>query len=228
MEGWALIGCRPGFLGDCVAGGPLIAQWPNASGDLAVGTVAIRSSRNLIYAQITQAQATAVSGSQTVCLPNGTCVTVTTPGEQPAQSTLPPNLLILDADNLTVRERIQLSEGLAGRSVFSADESMLYSISDSGVMVFSMAQLDRAPRAVAGAEDVVFRGNFCNSGPITQTVDITDPSGNSTPFQIVPAARLEFRRHHHQSLGRSNARPREDHHRPHHDRQPDRHQGHSI
>jgi uncharacterized protein (TIGR03437 family) len=163
MTGWALIGCGFGFLGDCTAGGPLIAQWPNSSGDLSVGSVAIRSSKSLIYAQIAPTAST----------------TNTNP--------LPPNLLVLDADNLTVRERIQIPENLAGKSVFTADESVLYSISDSGLTIFPMAALDKAPRVTASAEDVMFRGNFCNSGPISQQIDIVDPAGNATPFQICVA-----------------------------------------
>ena len=51
-------------------------------------------------------------------------------------------------------------------------------------LVLPMAQLDRAPRVTASQEDVVFRGNFCNGGAITQTIDVTDPSGNAVPFQI--------------------------------------------
>jgi len=184
MTGWALFGCGTGFLGDCVASGPLLAQWPNGSGALNVGSVAIRSSQSLIYAQLNPAAPKAPSNSQTVCLPNGTCVTVTTPGATPPPSTVPPNLLVLDADNLNVRDRIQLPENLAGRSVFSSDESVLYSISDSGVMVFSMAQLDKAPRIAASQPDVVFRGNFCNSGPITQQINVTDPAGHAVPFQV--------------------------------------------
>ena len=187
MTGWALIGCGLGFLGDCTATGPLLAQWPNAAGTLNVGSVAVRSSKSLIYAQFISKAPTTTSGSQTACLPNGTCVTVTTPGSTTAQSTLPPNLLILDADNLTVRERVEIPENLAGRSVFNADESVLYAISDSGIMVLPMAQLDRAPRAVPSTEDVVFRGNFCNSGTITQEISVVDPSGNATPFQICAA-----------------------------------------
>ncbi len=185
MTGWALVGCGTGFLADCTATGPILAQWPHASGALNIGSIAIRSSKALIYGQISQEGQKAASDSQTVCLPNGTCVTVTTPGATPPPTTAaPPNLLILDADNLTVRDRIQLSENLAGRSVFNSDESVLYSISDSGVMVLSMAQLERAPRVVASQPDVVFRGNFCNSGPITQQIDVTDPSGNAVPFQV--------------------------------------------
>ena len=188
MAGWALFGCGPGFLGDCLATGPLLAQWPNASGVLNIGSIAIRSSKKLIYAQMTQLPPKPTSGSQTVCLPNGTCVTVTTPGTTtPAQSTVPPNLLIMDADNLTVRERIQISENLAGRSVFNSDESVMYAISDSGVMVLPMADLDKAPRVAAGVEDVVFRGSFCNSSAITQQIEVVDPAGNATPFQICAA-----------------------------------------
>ena len=148
MTGWALVGCGTGFLGDCTAEGPLLAQWPGATGKLNVGTVAIRSSKKLIYVQITD-EAPASSASQTLCFPNGTCVTLTTPGATPPSNPVPSNLLVLDADNLNVRERIQLPENLAGRSVFNADESVLYSVSDSGVMVFNMAQLERAPRVVS-------------------------------------------------------------------------------
>jgi hypothetical protein len=64
----------------------------------------------------------------------------------------------------------------------------MYSISESGVTVFfPMAQLNQAPRVVPSQEDVVFRGNFCNSGPITQQLDVVDPAGNATPFQICVA-----------------------------------------
>ncbi len=185
MIGWALIGCGVGFLGDCTATGPLLAQWPNASGALNIGSVAIRSSASLIYAQITQQGTKPTSGAQTACLPNGSCVTITTPGTTTsAQSAAPPNLVILDADNLTVRDRIQLPENLAGRSIFNSDESVLYSISNSGVMVLPMEQLNRAPRVTASVEDVVFRGDFCNSSTLTQQLDIVDPAGNAIPFQI--------------------------------------------
>jgi uncharacterized protein (TIGR03437 family) len=184
MTGWALFGCGRGFLGDCNAAGALLAQWPNAAGDLNVGSMAIRSSKALIYAQMAQQPPKSSGDKQTVCLPNGTCVTVTTPGTSAPPSSVPPNLLIMDADNLTVRERIQLPENLAGRSIFNSDESIMYSISDSGVVVLPMAALDKAPRVIASQEDVVFRGTFCNGGAITQQIDVVDPSGNATPFEI--------------------------------------------
>ena len=111
---------------------------------------------------------------------------MTTPGTTPAPAanTIPPSLLVLDADNLTVRDRIQLPEYLAGRSVFNSDESVLYAISDSGVMVLPMDQFDRARRVVPTVEDVVFRGNFCNTTALVQEFDVVDPSGQATPFQV--------------------------------------------
>jgi uncharacterized protein (TIGR03437 family) len=186
MTGWALVGCGIGFLGDCTAGGPLVAQWPNSAGSLNVGSVAVRSSKNLIYAQITAKGTTVTKPPTQTCLPDGTCITISVPppATTPGPS-VPTNLMVLDADNLNVRERIQIPENLAGRSVFNSDESVLYAISDSGVTVFPMAQFETAPRVVASSEDVVFRGNFCNgSAPITQQIDITDPSGGRTPFDI--------------------------------------------
>jgi len=162
MTGWTLFGCGIGFLGDCTATGPLLAEWPNASGDLNVGSVAIRSSKALIYAQIAPQSASSTAA-------------------------VPPNLLVLDSDNLTVRERIQIPENLAGRSVFNSDESVLYSISDSGVTVFNMATLEKAPRVGASVEDVIFRGNFCASNSLSQQIDVLDPAGNATAFEVCVA-----------------------------------------
>ena len=185
MSGYVLFASGPGFLGDRTAMGPIVAQFPGAGGSLNVGSVAIRSSKGLIYGQIIQGSVPPTSTSQTQCFDSGICVTTTTPGTTaPTSSTAPSNLMVMDADNLNVRDRIQIPENLAGKSVFNSDESVLYSISDSGVTVFPMAQFDKAPRVTASLEDVVFRGNFCNSGAITQTIDIADPSGNAVPFQV--------------------------------------------
>ena len=155
-----LFGCSIDLQGHCPPGDPLISRWPTTSGDLNIGSAAVRSSKGLIYAQIPPA------GSQT---------------------SLPPNLMVFRAGNLTVVDRIQIPENLAGRSVFSSDESVLYSISDSGVTVFPMSGFDAAPRVVASAEDVSFRGSLCNSGSVTQQIEVRDPAGNATPFQICAA-----------------------------------------
>jgi uncharacterized protein (TIGR03437 family) len=136
------------------------SQFGNAAGLLNVGSSVIDSSRNLIYAQIP------VSGT-------------------PATgNTNPPILLVVDSDNLTVEQQLQLPENLAGKSVLTGDHNTMYSISDSGVMVLPVGNLAASPRLAASAEDLVFRGNYCVRGVETQTLTITDPGGGSTPFTI--------------------------------------------
>jgi uncharacterized protein (TIGR03437 family) len=133
-----------------------ISEFANPSGVLNVGTHAIDSSRNLIYSQIRTTAAAAP----------------------------PPVLQIVDADNLTVRNQINLPENFAGKSVLSNDSSSMYGISDSGVMVLSVTGLSKARQVTATQEDMVFRGNFCNRAVATQTITVVDPSGANTPFSI--------------------------------------------
>ena len=61
---------------------------------------------------------------------------------------------------------------------------MLYTASDSGVMIFPVGKLNQQHRLSASVRDVVARGTFCNRNVITQTVTITDPGGGNTDFQV--------------------------------------------
>lgn len=163
MAGWGLFGCDFRLHGDCDISGPLIAEFPNALGDLEVGSHAIDSKSGTIYAQMPEAVS----------------------NEAGSAAALPaPVLLILDADNLTVRERIRLPENLGGRSVLNADASVLYSVSESGVMVLPVGRLGRAPRLAASQEDVVFRSNSCARDTATQQFVIRDLSGGAVPFSL--------------------------------------------
>ncbi|HYL39238.1 MAG TPA: hypothetical protein VEV17_25185 [Bryobacteraceae bacterium] len=132
-----------------------ISEFPNPSGILNVGTTAIDSAHNLIYAQ------------------------VRAKGDQPS-----PVLQIVDADNLTVESKLNLPENFAGRSVLSSDGSTLYGVSDSGVMVLTVGSLSAAHQVVATQEDMVFRGNFCDRSVATQVLTVVDPSGGNTAFSI--------------------------------------------
>ena len=138
------------------------AQFANIAGLFNVGTTLIDSSRGLIYAQIP---------------PTGTTATG-------SYATNAPILTVVDSDNLTLEDQIQLPENLTGKSILSADNSTMYSISDSGVMILPVGNLKSYPRLSASTEDVVFRGNFCNRNITTQTFTITDPGGGHTPFSI--------------------------------------------
>jgi len=134
--------------------GFLAAQFPSATGALAVGSHAIDSAAGLIYSQI------------------------------PTDATSPPVLAIGDADNLTVRDRLNLPENLTGRSVLTAVGDTLYGVSESGVMVIPVGSLAQVHRLAADKEDLVFRGDFCRQSAITRTLSITDPGGGRTSFSL--------------------------------------------
>jgi uncharacterized protein (TIGR03437 family) len=132
----------------------ILSQFPSPSGKLNVGSHAIDSRRGVIYAQV------------------------------PSDDAVAPVLEVVAADNLEVRERLQLPENLAGKSVLSSDGSKMYSISDSGVVVLPVGNLTQTRQIVASAEDLVFRGNFCDRRVSTQELALIDPSGGSTDFTI--------------------------------------------
>ena len=55
--------------------------------------------------------------------------------------------MVLDADNLNVRERLRLPENLAGKAVLNAARDTVYAVSDSGVLVLPVGGLNHVPRA---------------------------------------------------------------------------------
>uniref|UniRef100_Q025Q9 IPT/TIG domain-containing protein n=1 Tax=Solibacter usitatus (strain Ellin6076) TaxID=234267 RepID=Q025Q9_SOLUE len=142
-----------------------LAQFPNSITSTNVGGNAIDSKAGIIYAQILTASATAAAGTG-------------------AATSTPPVLSILDAENLLVKESFSIPENITGRSVLSNAADMLYTVSDSGVMVFPVGRLNQQHRLSANVRDVVARGSFCNRNVITQTITITDPGGGNTDFQL--------------------------------------------
>ena len=149
----------------------LLAQFPNASGRFNIGSHVIDNKRGLIYAQVQEAVAAPAVGQ--------TAVTV-----EPERI-----LQVVDGDNLTIRERLLLSENLAGRSVLSSDEETMYSVSDSGLMVLPVGRLAQEHRLAAAQEDLVFRGSFCERTRSSQVIDIVNPGGGRTPFRLETTAR---------------------------------------
>jgi uncharacterized protein (TIGR03437 family) len=61
---------------------------------------------------------------------------------------------------------------------------VVYAISDSGVMVLPVGSLNQVPRLQVTVQSLLFLGNFCNRNAAQQTLTITDPGGNHTPFSI--------------------------------------------
>jgi uncharacterized protein (TIGR03437 family) len=131
-----------------------VSEFPNITGDLNIGSLLIDSQRNLIYAQM---------GEQ----------------NQPL-----PVLQIVDADNLTVRERLNLQENLSGKSALSSDGNIMYALSESGVTILPVGSLPQQPRIVLSKETLVFRGNYCDRQVATQEFNITSESGTNADFRI--------------------------------------------
>ena len=138
--------------------GNFINDIPQRSNQFSVGTTVFDSKRNYVYAHI------------------------------PAKKGDAPVLQILDSDNLTVRERLNLPENTTGKSLLNSDQSVMYSVSDSGVLVLPVGNLNRSPRLAVSTTDLVFRGNFCDRRVATQTLTITDPGGGNTPFALSATA----------------------------------------
>src|ERR1017187_348152 len=161
---WALIGQ---YRMDGTAN--YLAQFPNSAASVNTGGNAIDSKNGIIYAQIPTASSTTSTGSSPT---------------SPAVQTAPPVLSILDAENLLVRESFSIPENITGRSVLSAAADVLYTASDSGVMIFPVGRLNQQHRLAASVRDVVARGTFCNRNVITQNIAVTDPGGGNTDFQL--------------------------------------------
>lgn len=93
-------------------------------------------------------------------------------------------LHIVDTDNLTVRERIQLSEDLSGKSQMSTDGQAMYSASVSGVTILPVGQLPDTAQVGATQEDVLFAADSCNRLVVTQTLNIVSLSSVQTDFTL--------------------------------------------
>ena len=140
------------------AAGTFVNNFAPVSNEFSVGTTAFDDSRGLVYAQI------------------------------PAKKGESPTLQIVDAFNLTLLQRLKLAENTKGRSVLTQDNNTLYSVSDSGVIVFPVGSINKSPRIAASAKDMLFRGNFCDPTIGSQTLTITDPGGGNTPFSITSSS----------------------------------------
>ncbi|HTS28943.1 MAG TPA: hypothetical protein VMH81_23895 [Bryobacteraceae bacterium] len=169
---WAMVGMYKidGSLHD-------LAQFPNATTSTNIGGNAVDSNAGIIYSQIlTAAPQTSSSSSTSV-------TSALTSASTPAASG-PPVLLLMDIDNLTVRDSLFLPENITGREVLTAAGDVLYAVSDSGVMVLPVGRLKQYHRLATNQEDVLVSGNFCNRNVITQNLTITDPGGGNTDFAL--------------------------------------------
>ena len=163
MVGWTMLSAK------AIA----LAKFPNVVASTNVTGHAIDSKNGILYAQIPDQ-------TQPIGPP------YTSPGSSTgtAASVGPPTLLIMDLDNLTVRDRIMIPENIVGRVILNSAGTVLYAISDSGAMVLPVGSLNQAHRLVADHEDILVQTTFCNRTTLTQTLTITDPGGGHTDFTL--------------------------------------------
>jgi uncharacterized protein (TIGR03437 family) len=155
-----------------------IAQFPGPIGTLNIGGHVFDTGRGLIYAQMNET-------------PSGT--TGTTGGTGGTGGTVgfdqPKILQILEADNLTVRDRILLPENMTGKALLSSDGNTVFASSESGILILPVGDLPNQPKVIPSVQDLVFRGNFCDRRVATQQIVVSDLSGKRSGFFIrsVPA-----------------------------------------
>ena len=166
----------------------VLYDFPNPGGLLNVGTHVIDSNLNVIYAQIPPpGSGGGHSHRHAVCdqLPSGRPMRSRC---QLFERRFEHAFEMVDSEQShRFREQFLLPENLGGRSVLNKAGDTMYAISDSGVTVFSVGpKLSAAHRLVASQESVLFQGNGCAHGVVTQQITITDPGGGATDFQLAP------------------------------------------
>jgi len=169
---WAMIGQykTDGFANN-------LAQMPNSITAANIGGSVIDSTGSLIYAQIlTASPATSPTTSSSSSTPSTPAASAS-----PAQ---PPVLTLMDSDNLTVRDTLNLPENITGRMILTPDRGTIYAVSDSGVMVMPVGSLNQFHRVYPSQIDVVASGNFCSRTAIVKKITLSDPSGGKTDFTI--------------------------------------------
>src|ERR1017187_4730203 len=173
---WAMIGYAV-FTSNFTTGnspyGVIRAQYPDVVASANVTGSAIDSAAGIIYAQIPDA--TQPSGPP--------FAPVTVPPLQQATAKFP-NIAIMDADNLTVRDRVKIPENLVGRALLSSNGKTMFAVSDSGVTVLPVGSLNQYPRIAVAQEDLTIKSGTCDHSVQTQLLTITDPGGGNTDFQI--------------------------------------------
>ncbi len=145
-----------------------LAQFPNSITSTNIGGAAVDSRAGIIYAEIITADPASPAS---------------TSASTPAVSG-PPVLQLLDADNLTVREKIRIPEHITGRAVLSSSGDVMYAVTDSGISILPVGSLNQQHRVAATQSDLLASGNFCNRNVMIQKLTITDPGGGNTDFRI--------------------------------------------
>lgn len=121
---------------------------------------------------------TATTGGTTT----GGTTTVGTTTTTPVLPAAPPKLKLLDADNLTVREQLRLTEKLTGRAVLGGGGRQAWAISESGVTYLNLGELSNQPQVRPSVQQVTFQFDYCQRGALKQQFRIEGAPG--TDFAV--------------------------------------------
>ncbi len=140
----------------------VMAEHPGVNASrINLGGHAIDFGSRTIYASF--AEGTAASNS------NGTSsITANQAGSTP----LPADLIVQDADNLTVRDRLRLREQITGRVVMGGGGRYLYTVSDSGVQYLPLSDLASLPNVRPAVEQLYFQFDYCQRNVLRQQFQI--------------------------------------------------------
>ncbi len=121
------------------AGGNIQGRYPNVIASNTITGSAIDSKNGIIYGQFPDANQ-----------PTGPATFSSTPAGSTSSVKLPA-LLLMDPNHLAVHDRLIMPEDIVGRAVLNAAGTMLYAISESGVMALPVGSLNKYNRIAASA-----------------------------------------------------------------------------
>jgi uncharacterized protein (TIGR03437 family) len=163
----------------------VIAQHPDTDpSQTNLGTHAIDFGARTVYASYGETMTTTTQTGPPVV----TCTVTTdptctaTPGTTTVTTLLPPKLLVHDADNLTVRDRLHLAEHLTGRTVVGGGGRQAWAISDSGITYLPLGDLNTVPQVRPNTQQVFVQFDYCQRQSIQREFRMEGPPG--TDFQL--------------------------------------------
>jgi len=163
----------------------VMAEFPNVNpGDVTAtnqpvfGGHAIDFGIKTVYAYFPQPISTSTVTTNTIITtvvnPDGTTTTTTAPGGTTSVDVrdLPPSLLMMDSDNLNIRDTLQLPERITGRMLLGGTGRYAYAISESGLMFLPLSDMATLPQIRPSAQQMFFQFDFCQQAPLSQQLQI--------------------------------------------------------
>jgi len=86
-------------------------------------------------------------------------------------------LLVNDPSNLLINLGIQMPENLAGKMVINAAGTVIYGLSDSGIMILPVGNIAQSPLAQPSAQSILLTNDVCGAFKITTGSDAMNNVG---------------------------------------------------